>query len=500
MTIMENSSRIWLQNGVWALAIAGLYSIILVVLRTPQLSHLFTDQSIFRSALVIHVNLSVLVWLLSITCCIWSISGINTGVESWLARTAFIGMLLMAFSPLYPESIPVMNNYVPMLENIVFVIGLALFGTVVLCLSAQTVVTAFMNNISDYGERIIAIVKLTSAFMFICVWICFALSFIGLDALSEIVPLDLDFYYEMLFWSGGHLLQFIYTQILMLVLLVLAEVWRGGRVSYSSVYEMLFALNFVLSLAVFVGHYKYSLADGGFKEFYTLHMIYTAGVVPTIFIASLVFEVVQKRLKETPKYIITSFVASIVLFLTGGAIGAAISGINVTIPAHYHGSIVGISIAFMGFSYISCFQKNINQNINNLGGVISVLAFRSLPQKPLTAISKIKNIFLSLYALIIPRKPVIVVDEANASDIRLASWQITILTVGQILHVTGLALSGGYGVLRKTPGGIVDLNVKFYMGMMGGGGLLAIIGGLMFVYICAKNLYSFQKGNQEDFR
>jgi len=27
------------------------------------------------------------------------------------------------------------------------------------------------------------------------------------------------------------------------------------------------------------------------------------------------------------------------------------------------------------------------------------------------------------------------------------------------------------------------------MGMVGGGGLIAIIGGLMFVYICAKNLY-----------
>jgi hypothetical protein len=30
------------------------------------------------------------------------------------------------------------------------------------------------------------------------------------------------------------------------------------------------------------------------------------------------------------------------------------------------------------------------------------------------------------------------------------------------------------------------------MGMLGGGGLIAIIGGLMFVYICATNLYSFR--------
>ena len=209
----NNNAMIWLKNGIAALAIAGLYSIILVILRTPQLSHFFPDQSMFRSALVIHVNLSVLVWLLAITCCIWSFSSIKTGLELLLARTAFAGMLLMAFSPLYPESEPIMNNYVPMLENIVFIIGLSLFGAVVLILSIQTLVTSFMQNISDYGERIIAITKFTSAFMFICVWACFIISFFSLDELSEIVPLDIDFYYEMLFWSGGHLLQFIYTQI-----------------------------------------------------------------------------------------------------------------------------------------------------------------------------------------------------------------------------------------------------------------------------------------------
>ena len=138
----------WLKNGIIALAIAGLYSIILVVLRTPQLSHFFTDQSAFKSALVIHVNLSVLVWLLSITCVIWSYSSFKTGFESLLSNLAFISMIIMALRPLWPESEVVMNNYVPMLENIVFVIGLALFVAVVFCLSLQTIVTSFMDKIS----------------------------------------------------------------------------------------------------------------------------------------------------------------------------------------------------------------------------------------------------------------------------------------------------------------------------------------------------------------
>jgi hypothetical protein len=64
------------------------------------------------------------------------------------------------------------------------------------------------------------------------------------------------------------------------------------------------------------------------------------------------------------------------------------------------------------------------------------------------------------------------------------------------LHIAGLALAGGYGILRKNPDGEIALAAKFYMGMLGGGGLIAIIGGLMFVYICVKRLYVLQIYNK----
>ena len=460
----DNNALIWLWNGIVALAISGLYSIILVVLRTPQLSRFFLDQSMFKSALVIHVNLSVLVWLLAITCSIWSYSKVRTGFESSLAHVAFTGILLMAFSPLYSESEHIMNNYIPMLENIFFIIGLSLFGVIVLGFAIQTVFTSFTQcDLSDYGERIIAITKFTSAFMFICVWLCFVLSFFSVDALSRLVPLDIDFYYEMLFWSGGHLLQFIYTQILMLVLLVLAESWRGGRVSYFAVYEILLALNFILSLFVFGGHYQYDMSDDSFKEFYTLHMLYTGGIIPTIFIATLLLEIIQKRISDIPQFVPIAFMSAILLFLFGSMIEVVISGANVIIPAYYHGSIFGISTAFMGLSYMFCFQGNIYQKINKLRGVISYLFSKG---------KRIKSEKISQNA---------------------ASWQIFILTVGQFLHITGLVLASSYGVLKKTPADDITLSTKIYMGMVvGGGGLIAMIGGLMFVYVCARNLYSQQ--------
>lgn len=72
--------------------------------------------------------------------------------------------------------------------------------------------------------------------------------------------------------------------------------------------------------------------------------------------------------------------------------------------------------------------------------------------------------------------------------------QICVLTIGQLLHIIGFALAGRYRVLRKNPSDELTMSIKIYIGM-GGGGLIAIIGGLMFVYICAKKLYSLQKIN-----
>ena len=449
----------WLKNGVFALAIAGLYSVVLVVLRTPGLGQVFSDPMVFRTALVIHVNLSVLVWLLAITSAVWSVSKIKSGFESAYAKAGFVGMLLMALSPLFPGSEPVMNNYVPMLENLVFIIGLSLFGVVILIFSVQIVVMSFIKQDAfSYGDRIVVITKCTSALLFIGVWACFILSYFGIDSLTNIVPLEIDYYYEMLFWSGGHLLQFIYTQVMMFALLALAETWKGGRLSYTNVYEMLLALNFVLALFIFIGHFYYDVSDGVFKEFFTLHMIYTGGLAPTIFILALLFELLTARIKNVPPFVSAAFLASSLLFLSGGLIGAIISGVNVTIPAHYHGSIVGISVAFMGLTYLICFKAEIKKTLIHSDGLIGRLY------------DVLEN------------------WQGNKSG-KVVAWQIYVITFGQLLHVAGLALAGGYGVLRKTPGSDIPFSAKIYMGMVGGGGLIAIIGGLMFVYICAKNLY-----------
>lgn len=55
-----------------------------------------------------------------------------------------------------------------------------------------------------------------------------------------------------------------------------------------------------------------------------------------------------------------------------------------------------------------------------------------------------------------------------------------------MLHIGGLAFSGFLGVQRKTAGaaqGLESIQAKLAMGVVGIGGLLAVIGGILFVWI-----------------
>ena len=131
-----------------------------------------------------------------------------------------------------------------------------------------------------------------------------------------------------------------------------------------------------------------------------------------------------------------ALVASITLFAVGGLIGVFISGNNVKIPAHYHGSIVGVTLALMGLVY-----------------------------------------------LLLPRL-------GYGTPIgRMARWQPTLYGVGQLMHIIGLVWSGGYGVQRKVAGSEQVLRSTpeiAGMALMGLGGAIAILGGLLFIVVVLK--------------
>jgi hypothetical protein len=60
-----------------------------------------------------------------------------------------------------------------------------------------------------------------------------------------------------------------------------------------------------------------------------------------------------------------------------------------------------------------------------------------------------------------------------------------------MMHIVGLVWSGGYGVQRKVAGSdqvLRSTQETMGMGLMGLGGLIAIVGGVMFVVIVLRAL------------
>jgi cytochrome c oxidase subunit 1 len=425
----------WLWLGFFALALAGVFSIVLVMARTPQLSML---KELFSVALVVHVNLLVLVWFLALAGMCWAYLANRSG-KAWpyfqggAFWTTAAGAALMALSPLDPHWIVIKSNYIPVLDNPLFLGGLALLfaGMVVALLPllvAQPPEAKSLRGMFACGIYILGGIVAVAL-------VCFVLT-----AMRMPPGLPRDYYFELSFWAGGHGLQFAYTQLSMLAWLALlaalafppnerAKRWLG----------MILSLNGFAALLLIFGFSFYDVGGPGFMEFFTKHMIYFAGVAPIL----MAFYVARMLwLIRVPPHAYRALwmclLMSLVLFAAGGVVGLLIQGQNVTIPAHYHGSTVSVTIALMGLAY-----------------------------------------------LLLPH-----FGYASVAGSRLAFWQPVLYGAGQLLHVVGLAVSGGYGVLRKDPGSYGEgiTVAKAMMGVMGLGGLLAVIGGVMFVVVVYKSV------------
>ena len=458
--ITSHLSRYWLLIGVSALAIAGLFALVLVIARTPSLSNIPLFATLFREALAVHVDLSVLVWFLSIACLMWSLLAADRlPVIPYIEEAALIsfglGALAIAVSAFDPKGAALMSNYIPTITSPIFFLGLSLL----LCGVGLMLVRVFTSCHPERSRGIFATKKDPSTTLRFAQddnVLKFAVKSSGVIALIAILaffwsfkqmPHDLsgEGYYEQLFWGGGHVLQFLHVQIVMVVWLLLTKALKPEFSVYKPHLYILFSIGLVCSFCVLFAYLHYSADNPMQKMFFTYLMIGAGGIAPTIlalWILPGMLTFTQLRHGDK-RALYSSLFASLVLFIYGNILGALIQGQNVVIPAHYHGSIVGVTLAFMGAAYMF------------------------LPQ----------------------------FGYKDVSGSRMAFWQPIVYGGGQLLHVSGLAWSGGYGVLRKTPGGMdgLSMGVKAAMGVMGIGGLIAIIGGFMFVIVVGKAIFSTQK-------
>lgn len=425
-------ARGWLLLGAVALVGSGLFSLLLVLARTPYVQHLVPGVDLFHTALVVHVDLSVLVWFFAAGGMLWSVNS-GAAAARWSRAAlalAAAGTALLVLGP-FAGGAAVMSNYVPVLDAPVFLVGLAVFaagiGTVVVAaLAAPGRVGAVMDGSGALRSGLNA-----AAVSALVALGAFAWSF-------ATVPSGLEgkAYYELVFWGGGHVLQFTWTLLMLVAWLWLAE--AGGlrlplkpRVAVS-----LFAAALAFVFVTPVLYAMYDVASVEHRRLLTWAMRAGGGIAVGPFaIAVLLSFHRAPHASDRAVALRAALAMSMLLFLAGGLIGFFIRGSTVTIPAHYHGCIVGVTLAFMG------------------------VAFHLMPRLGL-----------------------------GEPSWRLAFRQPVVYGVGQLMHITGLMWSGGYGVQRKVAGGAQVLgSIQEIAGMalMGLGGLVAIAGGMLFLVVVA---------------
>ena len=198
----------WLALGLAALVASGIFSLLLVAARTPFLAPLFPVADFFHVALVVHVDLSVLVWFAACAGLVWTVNG-ERRLESlgWAALAfAAVGTVLMSAAPFLGRGQPVMSNYVPVLDDPLFLAGLVVFGVgfagvTLRALAAPARVGRALDGVDAqrFGLNAAAVSAAIALAAFAWSWL----------ALPD--RLDGQRYYELLFWGGGHVLQFTWT-------------------------------------------------------------------------------------------------------------------------------------------------------------------------------------------------------------------------------------------------------------------------------------------------
>ena len=435
-------ARGWLGLGLLALIGSGVFSVLLVLSRTPFLHEWFPVADFFHVALVVHVDLSVLVWFIALAGMLWSIIGSTRGLAwGWAALiVCAAGTAFMTAAPFLGRGAAIMANYVPVLEDPLFLGGLVVFALGSALLVVRSLAAAPALGLHFDGRGALRFGLNAAAVSAAVALLAFAWSWLAVPA-----TLSGKAYYELLFWGGGHALQFTWT-----LLMLVAWLWLigacGARVPLSPrVALLMFMFALVCVFVTPVAYLAYDIASVEHRNLLTWAMRIGGGLA--ILPMSLAVVVALRPvgyLADTAKPLRAALFSSVLLFAVGGIVGVFISGSNVKIPAHYHGCIVGVTLALMG------------------------LVYHLLPQLGYCG----------------PRG-------------RLATSQPYLYGSGQLMHIVGLVWSGGYGVQRKVAGADQVLRSAGEiagMGLMGLGGLIAIIGGLLFVVVVIRAMRAGRSG------
>ncbi len=429
----------WVILPVAALAIAGLMAVLVALLRVPGVESIlrWTSQTFFVKGLIAHVTFAFVIWYLGVqgalTVLVTAATGPMTKGAAFVGRVglsaAGLSFLLILTPVLLNLGEPSANNYIPVLIHPIFFAGLTL-----LALGLALPVIRLLAQVA--GERScepVVFAVAASGVIFLIALVCLAAAWwtmpVGTPATDAA---------ERAFWGMGHIMQFANTLLLLIGFYLLSRMSLGETPVSDRVFKIV-AAAMVAGAAIGPLFYLSFPADdpsqvNAFTDLYWYVLPVPAGVV---LLGTVVLFLRRARdvMNQTPEVI--GIWVALLLFGFGGLIGFFESSVDTRTPAHYHAELIAVTLVFMCL-YFALFAQ---------------LLDRPLP----------------------------------ARKWRIASY--VLLGAGQLFHSVGLFSAGLDGVARKVAGGEqgLDSATKLSsMAFMGLGGLIAVIGGVIFVVLAIR--------------
>lgn len=432
----------WTAVAITALAIAGAFAFLLAFSRIPSIERVFPwPLGFFGKGLVIHVVFSFVVWFLCIFAALAALARGPAGPGlPWLGRLApalaALALPLLLAPAFLDRGEATLNNYIPVIIDPLYYAGLVVLA-IAIAIAALRLVLAF--PLAHWRQRPLAAAVTAAAATYLAALVAFALSYAGLAGSTFDFALN-----EHLMWGGGHLLQFVNTTIALVAWGILAGIAAPGPRPPLTIA----VVAGLLTASAWLGLLFYALypAFSGPQMQAFTNIQYAFGPATVIALLTLV-----GRVRKTPVAAGASSAAkgvhpallclalSILVFGAGGFLGLFVDGSDTRTPAHYHGVIAGVTLALIGVAY-----------------------FRLLPWL-----------------------------ERPSPSRRRVVWTIGLFGWGQLAACIGLFIAGGHGAPRKVAGaaqGLSDWAAYAGMGLNGLGGLVAVIGGILFVWTMAAAL------------
>jgi hypothetical protein len=443
--VSRSIARGWFLFAVGSLVLAGLLSLLLVVGRLPFLGAVFTDPLFFKRALVVHVDLALVVWFQAGTLAFLALA-LGSSLPRRLVGLSFAlcgaGIAGMLSGALMPGALPILSNYVPVIDHPVFLTGLTAWfaGSGLFFLGALTARPDAGCPLPDevvVALRAAAAGNLIALLTFAAAW---RTTLPGLPAVG---------YYELVMWGGGHALQAANVAAMLGLWLLLLHRWSGRAVLTPAASRWLLSA-LVAPHALLPALALQGTSSGAYVELATDLMRWTLFPVILIVLGLGLRHVIASRRGSAARvafgHRIAGLAGSASLAVLGIVLGAFIRGSNTLVPGHYHAAIGAVTLALMTAAYDFCADTSARAVVGQIW--------------------------------------------------RRARLQLLTFGTGQAVFAIGFGIAGVHGLGRKQYG--VEQHVRTLgeyvgLGVMGVGGIFAVAGGLLFLAVMLRAIGSWRR-------